>query len=180
MRDCKKKNVCVKSRWRRRERLRERERERGSWQWIQALLDSVEQLCPIKCLASTKKKKERKKSLRVLHNNSLQRERQQRKRGMNDGEILVKSLNDRGQFLPTRRRRYNESTDWWFLRFKGGLIGSKRILLCPFRSITQAPYKSLHPALVLQDFPNNFLKTIWLQSRNWHYGVCLWSASPHE
>lgn len=49
----------------------------------------------------------------------MQRERQQRrKRGMNDGEILLKSLNDRSQFLLTRRKRYKESTDWWILRFK--------------------------------------------------------------
>lgn len=54
---------------------------------------------------------------------------------MNDGEILLKSLNDRGQFLLTRRKRYNEPTDWWILRFKSWLIGSKRILLGPFRSI---------------------------------------------
>lgn len=50
---------------------------------------------------------------------SAKRERQQRrKRGMNDGEILLKSLNDRGQFLLTRRKSYNEPTDWWILRFK--------------------------------------------------------------
>lgn len=50
----------------------------------------------------------------VLHNNPAVKERQQRrKRGMDDGEIWLKSLNDRGQFLLTRRKRYNESTDWW-------------------------------------------------------------------
>lgn len=54
---------------------------------------------------------------------------------MNDGEIWLKSLNDRGQFLLTRRKRYNESTDWWILRFKSWLIGSKRILQCLLRSV---------------------------------------------
>ena len=49
----------------------------------------------------------KKKKNGVLHNNPAQRERQQRrKRGMNDGEILLKSLNDRSQFLLTRRKRY--------------------------------------------------------------------------
>lgn len=54
---------------------------------------------------------------------------------MNDGEIWLKSLNDRGQFLLTRRKRYNESTDWWILRFKSWLIGSKRILQCLLRLV---------------------------------------------
>lgn len=56
---------------------------------------------------------------------------------MNDGEILLKSSNDRGQFLLTRRKRYNESTDWWILRFKSWLIGSKRILRRPLRSVAR-------------------------------------------
>lgn len=56
---------------------------------------------------------------------------------MNDGEIWLKSLNDRGQFLLTRRKRYNESTDWWILRFKSWLIGSKRILQCLLRSVAR-------------------------------------------
>lgn len=55
--------------------------------------------------------------------------------GMNDGEILLKSSNDRGQFLLTRRKRYNESTDWWILRFKSWLIGSKRIFRRLLRSV---------------------------------------------
>lgn len=38
-----------------RETHRTAETERGTWQWIQALLGSVEQLCLIKCLASKKK-----------------------------------------------------------------------------------------------------------------------------
>lgn len=56
---------------------------------------------------------------------------------MNDGEIWLKSLNDRGQFLLTRRKRYNESTDWWILRFKSWLIGSKRILQCLLRLVAR-------------------------------------------
>lgn len=77
------------------ERVREREKhrpgteaQRGTWQWIQALLGSVEQLCLIKCLASKKNGGENG----VLHNNPTLRERQQRrKRGMDDEEILIKA-----------------------------------------------------------------------------------------
>lgn len=64
------------------------DQRRGTWQWIQALLGSVEQLCLIKCLVS----KKRGEKTGVLHNNSTLRERQQRrKRGMDDEEILIKA-----------------------------------------------------------------------------------------
>ena len=84
----------------------------GSWQRCQALLGSVEQLCLIKCLAS---EKERGGEFEYF---TEENDSRGGRGGMNDGEILLKSLNDRGQFLLTRRKRYNESTDWWILRFK--------------------------------------------------------------
>lgn len=84
-----------------------------------------------------KKREGKKKKRRVLHDNSAKRERLRRTRGMNDGEILLKSSNDRGQFLLTRRKRYNEPTDWWILRFKSRLIGSKRILRRLLRSVAR-------------------------------------------
>lgn len=51
-----------------------------------------------------------------------------------------------GQFLLTGRIRYNESTDWWILRFKSRLFDLKRIRLCLFRSI--AHWKSFQTASV--------------------------------
>lgn len=45
------------------------------------------------------------------HFTTIQQKRPARRVEMNDGEILLKSLNDRGQFLLTRRKRYNESPD---------------------------------------------------------------------
>lgn len=92
--------------------------------------------------------KEKGRKNGVLHNNPAVRERQQRrKRGMNDGEILLKSLNDRGQFLLTRRKK----VQWvyWLVGYSGlksWLIGSQRILLCLFRSI--AYQKSFHPTCI--------------------------------
>lgn len=73
-----------------------------------------------------KKRKKKKGKNGVLHNNPVQRERQQRrKRGMNDGETVLKSLNDRGQFLLTRRKRYNESTDCGYSGLKADWLARR-------------------------------------------------------
>lgn len=117
------------------EKHRPTAREKASWQQIQASLGSAEQLCLIKSLVSQKKRE--KKTQSTSRQFSAKERGCGGQGGMNDGEILLKSSNDRGQFLLTRRKRYNESTDWWILRFKSWLIGSKRILRRLLRSVAR-------------------------------------------
>lgn len=112
------------------------EAQRGTWQWIQALLGSVEQLCLIKCLAS-KKNGGGKRS--TSQQSNTKRKAAEEEEGDGWWRDFDKSLNDRGI-------RYNESTDWWILRFKSRLFDLKRIRLCLFRSI--AHWKSFQTASV--------------------------------
>lgn len=74
--------------------------------------------------------------------------RKRRKRVEEWWRDLLKSLNDRGHFLLTRRKGYNDSTDWRIIRFQSWMIGSKRILLCLFRRI--ARQNPVHPACSLR------------------------------
>lgn len=100
--------------------------------------------------------------------------------GMNDGEILLKSSNDRGQFLLTRRKRYNESTDWWILRFKSWLIGSKRILRSLLRSVAQQQVSSsVGKCRILEVKPkeqfSSILSTSGRHSTQSHMKACWWA-----
>lgn len=118
------------------EKHRPTAREKASWQQTQASPDSAEQLCLIKSLVSGKERRG-KKTQSTSRQFSTKERGSGGQGGVNDGEILLKSSNDRGQFLLTRRKRYNESTDWWILRFKSWLIGSKRILRRLLRSVAR-------------------------------------------